>query len=85
MSYRCFITFAGMGGDLSSAAVSVLATVFNSDGSLVDNPYHGVFNTQTDLAFSSTLASLKSEAQAKVAAEFGFTPTFVWLDDRGLL
>lgn len=66
------------------------AVVFDSSGSRVRSPDAGSgddspFGFFISFGATSTLASIRGDVQAAVVAAYGFTPSFLWLDDRGLL
>lgn len=72
-------------GDVSEAVAEVI--VFDDDGSVIeieDVVDPRVYQFGVPLNSTSTLNSIKTSVQNRIIADYGFTPTFIWLDDKGL-
>ena len=88
MTYKAFVTWAGiqLDGDGLSRA-SFYAIVFDNVGNIYDHPLApgNSYNSSIVINYSSTLSTLRTAAQNDIIDAYGFTPTFIWLDDKGLL
>lgn len=88
MARKAFIMCSDQGRDGDNLVVILAVTVFDSAAGLVVNPGFpdGTTSFVVEMDYSTTLLSLKADAQAKVTAIYGTpAPAFVWLDAKGLL
>jgi len=70
--------------DLQSVCYAI---VFDNVGNIYDHPLApgNSYNSSIVINYSSTLSTLRTAAQNDIIDAYGFTPTFIWLDDKGLL
>lgn len=90
MARKAFVLLIGLDSNgLGGIVVTARVTVYDSSsGVVVSDPVNypdGVAFIQTVLGYQDNLNSIRSALQAAITGEYGFTPTFVWLDDKGLL